>query len=858
MELAERCRAQQLLDRLFRQVRDGRGQAALVLGPPGVGKTGVVDHIRQEAGRAGATVLSATASATERPFRLGVVAQLLSCLGYSIHEISALSGSPAGVAAAVHDTIRLVAERTPVLITIDDVHDIDSESERCLLYIIHRVAPLCALVVLTGSSDLPQQSPVLTTEYMRNPNCSLLGLVALCASCVRGVLAEHMGSGVCDRTVSLWRRASGGSQLLLHALLKDWSRPGAREAADHGAVPPPLGGDAVRFAVQYLHGQMTEGGLWTSRALAVLGEAATAERVERLLHHLGMPADEAARARHALHAAGLTDGLRYHLDAARDVVLDRTPSDDRTRLHRNAALALRESNAELSEVACHLVQARPAGEPWAVIALREAAAQALHEHDAERAITFLRTAYDASAEDTMRAEIRAELAQAEWHVDPGAVRWHLTDLLAGHRGGRLSRDHSLLLGMYLLWSGRTQEVSALLADLDAVREELSQDARARLDTLRVWFAYFFPAYAARYRHGPLEPPQGPGGGIVSVDPQWDGALVLASLLAEGPTDDACGAAEQLLQAQVPHQPFLAPTMAAVISLIRGARLERAAEWCDRLVVGCSEYTTTCQAILLAASATLESWLGHFSTALVRAERALALLPPPAWGVAIGLPLSAKVLACVGLGKPETAAECFRPPVPQLMFQSLPGLHYLQARGRLHLAAGRHQAALGDFSACRDLMAAWNLQVSVFTPWRVHSAEALAELGDTDEAVRLLEEELAQPDPGSPWLRDQAQALYDRLCGTGTPAGGVPPGGSGPGPGPGGGPAAAGELTALSRAEHQVARLAGEGLTNRAIAARLGVTPSTVEQHLTRIYRKLGVRGRAALPGVLKLAGPAAG
>jgi RNA polymerase sigma factor (sigma-70 family) len=283
-------------------------------------------------------------------------------------------------------------------------------------------------------------------------------------------------------------------------------------------------------------------------------------------------------------------------------------------------------------------------------------------------------------------------------------------------------------------------------------------------------------------------------------------------------------------------------MAALISLTRAARLERAADWCNRLVVGCAERTTTCQAILLAASATLESWLGNFTTALTRAEQALTLLPPSAWGVAVGLPLSAKVLACVGLGDLEAADECFRTPVPQLMFQSLPGLHYLQARGRLHLAAGRHQAALGDLYACRDLMAAWKLKVSVFTAWRVYAAEALAELGDRDDAARLLEEELAQPDTGSPWLRKQAQVLYDRLGSAGTDARPImrPS-------------AVTAELHTLSRAEHRVAQLAQEGLTNREIAEQLGVTPSTVEQHLTRIYRKLGLRGRAGLPVALNSA-----
>ena len=42
-------------------------------------------------------------------------------------------------------------------------------------------------------------------------------------------------------------------------------------------------------------------------------------------------------------------------------------------------------------------------------------------------------------------------------------------------------------------------------------------------------------------------------------------------------------------------------------------------------------------------------------------------------------------------------------------------------------------------------------------------------------------------------------------------------------------------------------LAACGYTNNQIAHKLYITVSTVEQHLTRVYRKLGVTGRAELP-----------
>ena len=44
----------------------------------------------------------------------------------------------------------------------------------------------------------------------------------------------------------------------------------------------------------------------------------------------------------------------------------------------------------------------------------------------------------------------------------------------------------------------------------------------------------------------------------------------------------------------------------------------------------------------------------------------------------------------------------------------------------------------------------------------------------------------------------------------------------------------------------MAELASQGLRNAEIAARLYVTPKTVEATLSRVYRKLGVRSRTEL------------
>ena len=54
------------------------------------------------------------------------------------------------------------------------------------------------------------------------------------------------------------------------------------------------------------------------------------------------------------------------------------------------------------------------------------------------------------------------------------------------------------------------------------------------------------------------------------------------------------------------------------------------------------------------------------------------------------------------------------------------------------------------------------------------------------------------------------------------------------------------LDRLTRREQEIVRLVAEGVSNAEVAERLFVTVKTVEAHLTRIFRKVGVSSRAAL------------
>jgi DNA-binding CsgD family transcriptional regulator len=59
-----------------------------------------------------------------------------------------------------------------------------------------------------------------------------------------------------------------------------------------------------------------------------------------------------------------------------------------------------------------------------------------------------------------------------------------------------------------------------------------------------------------------------------------------------------------------------------------------------------------------------------------------------------------------------------------------------------------------------------------------------------------------------------------------------------------------EPTTITAQERRVAVLAAQGQTTKQIAERLSLSPRTIEAHLSRVFRKLGITRRGALSTAL--------
>lgn len=943
LRLAERDDHLRNFDRLLRDASAGTGHVVLIEGPMKTGRTSLLSTMARQAAGAGFEVFGAACSQAEEDLPFGMLDQLLHRATFPIGPVAELAGllgghgRPADAAAGVElarafsrlsmGVLELAAAQ-PLLLTVDDVRFADRASLDWLLHLVRRIGAAPVVVVVTedsatGGRQFPFRSDLLSHSHITRLRLDplsgagvrelLLDRVAAVRSqdstrrrALASVAADHDRSGpepldedAVERLAPEITAASGGNPLLVHALFEDYQVAGEPRATGYGWT-----------LLSCLH-RADPILLTTVRSLAVLGEDSSAEDCAALT---GVPSEQIGRAIEVLTAAGLLDSADFRHPAAREAVLgDLTEAAQLSELHRRAAELRYEQGAEPTRVAGHLLAAReqPA-RLWASGLLLDAAEQSLVGGELEFAAACLTLALECHTGERARAAIRARLAQVEWQLSPSASAAHLEPLVAAACSGLLEIHHCAVLVRQLLWHGRHDKAGQVLERLRARGGEHRPDEAAELRDLDTWLGYVHPALV-RHR---LRPGQ-PTGRVTPVlgrhtAPQLQAAADLAEALARGRSHQATEQAGRVLLS-----PYVDPTdvwvdesvMLAVLTVLtagRSAGPEQCPDLAGMLADRAAGPTRSARAAQLRSTVALAG--GDFPTALREATTALERLPEKAWGVSIGYPLGAVILAQTRTGDYAGAALNVARTVPATLFESHAGLPYLFARGHYRLATGHHHAAIADFLSCGELTGGWGYDVSGLFPWRSSAAEAWLRLGNPDQARKLIHDQLARSGADDsrtrgPALRllaslgpaarrttllnealdlveagddryelarvlaDFSQAQYARgdkrrarllfrqalyvadVCGARPLTRelmSLPPDVTGLTPASVG----AGGVEALTESERRVAALAVMGYTNREIAGRLFVTASTVEQHLTRVYRKLNIKHRGDLPADL--------
>ncbi|MFJ2112577.1 LuxR C-terminal-related transcriptional regulator [Streptomyces sp. NPDC087850] len=787
--------------------------------------------------------------------------------------------------------LETLAGQAQVVITLDDLQDLDSLSWRWLLEATRsRLRASKLMLVLVQRSLGGSLGPDFHFELLRQPNLRRVRLLPLSRQQVAGMITALNQTAETDPYPEDVYRLSGGNPLLIRALLEEWRTRGGGCAQAPWPAPGGLYAQAVRGCV---HGN-DPSVVAIATGIAILGESSGPDLLARLLDRT---TTETAQGIRALSAAGLVNEWHFRHSVVNCAILETIGPRHRAELRHRAAKLLSRTGADSRTVARHLLDAGSADQPWQITALRHAADEALESDDAEQADACLSLAHDASADPWERARLRLKRALVMWRTDLFAVEGQY---LNGYRdqqdlGEERDPADTYLLAQLLIGHGRMEEGWELLRESRAATADLRDvDNADLLSTAWPWF--FYPGRGA------------PGAWLAGI----------RSLGQESPVPPAGNSAgghdashsEKLLRATPLTDMTLSLVLSELDTLVRGGRQDLAGVWCERFLNDAvARGIRGWQQLFAALRATISLRQGMLN----EAERfALMSLDTSAeWSSTYlyGGPVSVLIHVYTEMGRYKDAARLLDRTPPEALFKSVHGLVYLRARGHYSLAINRPHLALSDFLGIGRHIEYWGLEESTELPWRVDAAEAWLRLDNPAQARLLLTAHDAVADHGDPkaagttlyaraLLAEPAERLrllrgaVERLREAGnrlqlaktlvelaavhrslgqSSRADLALRNAGQIAGDCGAQSLLERITPLqqsrklppesrwqesneadpgaklSDSERRVAVLAGRGLTNREISAELYITMSTVEQHLTRVYRKLDIASRQEIP-----------
>jgi len=906
-----------------------RGGVMVVEAGAGVGKTSLLDAACEIARRHGHLVLRARGSDLERDFAFGIARQLFErrCVDASAEERVALLAGPARTVATLFQrddsrglgedkgfavlhglywlTVNL-AERTPLLLAIDDAHWADEASLRWLAYLAPRLdGPSVALVAALRPEEAASRSRPLVAvrSAAKVIRPSLLSPQAVAVILRAGSVA--MNDDVC----ALAHRATGGNPFYLREFLRAVQR--AADPCELRVLEDLVRVGAVDGVASQIRGRLQTldpTALRLAQVLAILGEDSELRHAATMAGISMNQAIPVAAELVRVEVLGEDRPPRFLHPIVRHAVAHTMTGAEQDAAHRAAARALHADRAPPGLVAAHLKPLRSAADVWVVERLRAAARAALEDGAPATAADLLDRALTEPPTSTIRVELLRETARAEQLAGREGACCRLEEALAitadkaerARLAAELAEAHAALFH----WA----EAVGILEDAipkapPAIRTQLEgqlvavglQDARTASRASRVM------ARLARRRLS------GAPATALTV------ARGMVAILAGKPADEAARPLLAALSGATEEGRSWDMRAALLWSLLAAERFSAVEAALVPLRAEADRFGSSRGLFAVYSSAALLQWkLGDLARADAAAHVALRVAQEGDF--ARGLVFAATVLAEIAVaGGQLEEAEALLDLLPHGDLPAGVGTVLIPAaRGRLRLAQGRPREALGEFESCIALWRPrlWGIPMrdAGYVHARAGAAHALLALGDAHRARKLAQAELADARrfrgrcalgislraagvtkggveglamleesaavlEKSPAMLERAASLVEwgaalRRSGQRSQAREVLSRGLDAAARCGAQPLAARAreelhiagarprrdwtvgVEALTPGELRIVRLARDGCTNREIAQELYLSIKTVEGHLARAYDKLGIADREDLRRVL--------
>ncbi|MDQ2675420.1 MAG: AAA family ATPase, partial [Actinomycetota bacterium] len=749
---------------------DGVGGAVAIEGPPGIGKTALLDGATDSLAAAGLDTIRARCGEFELDFPFGVARQLFERRvidqapaarehllgGAAAHAAPALGLGDADEDASPAPNIDLpftvihglywllakLAEEAPLAVVVDDAHWCDDSSLRFLTYLVPRLGELPVLLLVASRPAAPERAAAMGA-ILGGRDVERIVPKPLGARGSRALLEQELRRPAEVAFAEACHEASGGNPFLLAELATSLVADGVEPVAANAERVRNLVPAAVVNSVLMRIGRMPEPCGALAAAVAILGSEVEPRHAGALA---GIAPPALPEPLEGLERAGILAPerpLRFVHPLLREAVRAELPLARREALHASAARLLREEGAKPEEIAHHLLNAPRVGERETVSVLRQAATSAVGGGAPEAAVNYLLRALAEPPSADVQAGLRYELGVAGWLAgrDPGVL---IDDLRAGLNGAWSPSERATRAIALARAVASTGDVPAAFAVLEGQIEAAGTgagEAAARLRAEHAALGLLHPDTRGRAIERIEERAGHYGGG-------GHGALLELAVMAsyrslDGTAEESAALAEEALEGGRLLASEGADSVAFHIALLVLMVADRH-ESAERHLAQATEQARRGGSAFafgsVGAMSSVLAWRrGDMPGAEAHARSALApgLVPP------FTLPL---IVACLALAltdrgeldaaEAEVAQFGDAHELPELLQVNMAFF----ALGALRAAQGRVADALADF----DELNRRNLRLGILNsavPWRPMAVEAALREGDAERAGALAADEM---------------------------------------------------------------------------------------------------------------------